>query len=75
MTGRRMRLHVDRAACIGSGTCVQLAPDAFALDDERKARAVVDEVEGDWKLWAAVESCPVMAIVARDADTGARLYP
>ncbi len=73
--GRRLRLHVDRAACIGSGTCVQLAPDTFALDEERKARAVTNEVEGDSRLWAAIESCPVLAIVACDAATGARLYP
>ncbi len=72
---RRVRLHVDRDACIGSGTCVQLAPHVFALDDTGKARATVDEVESDARLWGAVESCPVLALAVRDAHTGAQLYP
>ena len=28
---------VDRALCIGSGDCVDTAPDVFQLDDEDKA--------------------------------------
>ena len=37
----RIEITVDRALCIGSGDCVDTAPDVFQLDDEDKA-VVVD---------------------------------
>ena len=37
----RIAVNVDRALCIGSGDCVDTAPDVFQLDDEDKA-VVVD---------------------------------
>ena len=37
----RIEIVVDRALCIGSGDCVDTAPDVFQLDDEDKA-VVVD---------------------------------
>ena len=33
----RIDIAVDRALCIGSGDCVDTAPDVFQLDDEDKA--------------------------------------
>jgi len=33
----RIKIEVDRDLCIGSGDCVDSAPEVFALDDEGKA--------------------------------------
>ena len=69
----RIKITVDRALCIGSGDCVDTAPDVFQLDDEDKAvvvdadGAVVDDVV------QAAGNCPVAAIfvVGESGD----LYP
>jgi ferredoxin len=69
----RIQVTVDRALCIGSGDCVDTAPDVFQLDDEDKAVVVdpdgapVDDVIG------AAGNCPVSAIfvVGESGD----LYP
>ena len=37
----RIRIEVDRGLCIGSGDCVDTAPEVFALDGEDKA-VVID---------------------------------
>jgi ferredoxin len=69
----RIEITVDRALCIGSGDCVDTAPDVFQLDDEDKAVvgdpycASVDDVI------AAAGNCPVAAIfvIGESGD----LYP
>jgi ferredoxin len=64
-----MNLHVDvdRELCIGSGTCVRLAPRAFALDDEEISVVVDPEAAGEDKLRLAAEACPTEAIRIVDA--------
>ena len=55
---------VDRALCIGSGDCVDTAPDVFQLDDEdnltilqpHPAAGLADQVRH------AVRSCPKAAL-------------
>jgi ferredoxin len=69
----RILIEVDRDLCIGSGDCVESAPDVFALDDDGKAivldpdGAPVDEVV------EAARNCPVTAIfvIGEDGD----IYP
>ena len=69
------RVEVDRTLCIGSATCIALASEAFALDNENKA-----VVQPGWKkhddetLWEAAKSCPVFAIKLFDED-GKQIYP
>ncbi len=68
-----VQIRVDRALCIGSGDCVETAPDVFELDDEDKA--VVIDPNGaplDVVLEAA-GNCPVTAIFVAD-ETG-DLFP
>jgi ferredoxin len=64
-----MNLHVevDRELCIGSGTCVRLAPGAFALDDEEISVVVDPDAAGEDKLRLAAEACPTDAIRIVDA--------
>ena len=68
-----VQIRVDRALCIGSGDCVDTAPEVFELDEEEKA--VVIDPDGaplDVVLEAA-GNCPVTAIFVAD-ETG-DLYP
>jgi ferredoxin len=66
-----MTLHVfvDPELCIGSGTCVNLAPGAFELDDEGVAEAVDPGAAPEDRLRMAARSCPTGAItVDQTAD-------
>lgn len=51
---------VDRDACIGSGNCVEVAPNAFVLDDDGMANYLGGGNDSD--INAASSSCPVAAI-------------
>ncbi|MDP8991505.1 MAG: ferredoxin [Actinomycetota bacterium] len=64
-----LEVHVDRARCIGSRTCVNAAPSVFELDGA--GIAVVADPRGDPEdaVLAAAEACPTGAIVVRrDGD-------
>jgi ferredoxin len=69
----RIEVTVDRALCIGSGDCVDTAPDVFQLDDEDKAVVVDPDGAPLDDILAAAGNCPVSAIfvVGEDGD----LYP
>jgi ferredoxin len=69
----RIDISVDRALCIGSGDCVDTAPDVFQLDDEDKAVVVDADGASVDDVIAAAGNCPVGAVfvVGEDGD----LYP
>ena len=69
----RIEITVDRALCIGSGDCVDTAPDVFQLDDEDKAVVVDPDGASVDDVIAAAGNCPVAAIfvVGESGD----LYP
>jgi ferredoxin len=69
----RIEITVDRALCIGSGDCVDTAPDVFQLDDEDKAIVVDPDAAPVDDIVAAAGNCPVAAIfvVGESGD----LYP
>jgi ferredoxin len=69
----RIEITVDRALCIGSGDCVDTAPDVFQLDDEDKATVVDPDGASVDDVIAAAGNCPVGAIfvVGESGD----LYP
>ncbi|HZG49878.1 MAG TPA: ferredoxin [Thermoleophilaceae bacterium] len=69
----RIEITVDRALCIGSGDCVDTAPDVFQLDDEEKAVVVDPDGASTEDVLTAAGNCPVSAIfvVGEDGD----LYP
>jgi ferredoxin len=66
MTERRhdaaLRVMVDEATCIGSGSCVRLARGAFALDADGTARVVDPASAGESRIRLAERSCPTGAI-------------
>lgn len=58
-------VRVDRDSCIGTGACVNAAPEVFVLDD----RQVVTFTEGTPAIEAervvdACRACPVFALEA-----------
>lgn len=68
MTGR---LVVDRERCLGTGVCVEFAPNTFAHD--ASATAVVLDPVGDpvEDIITAVEACPMSALHLVPDKTGA----
>jgi ferredoxin len=69
-----MRIHVDRDLCIGAGSCVQIAPAVFQLDDEHKAIVLDPNGADEDTIFEAAESCPTLAITLED-ENGKQLYP
>ena len=69
------KVTVDRAVCIGSATCVVIAPDAFELDSEKISTVTSEALKIDEEtLLRAAKSCPVQAISVFDED-GNRIFP
>ena len=68
-------IRIDRNLCIGAGTCIAVAPKAWALDNEAKA-IILDtaDAETDEMHLEAAKSCPVMAIIITD-ENGKQLFP
>ncbi|WP_418956789.1 ferredoxin [Streptomyces tritici] len=60
--GDRWHVEVDRRVCIGSGMCVNHAPDGFRLDGARQSHPRAAEADADERVLAAAEGCPVEAI-------------
>jgi ferredoxin len=69
----RVEVTVDRSLCIGSGDCVDTAPDVFQLDDEDKAVVVDPDGAPLDDILTAAGGCPVSAIfvIGEEGD----LYP
>ncbi|MFE9817265.1 ferredoxin [Streptomyces sp. NBC_00236] len=73
--GDRWSVEVDRGVCIGSGMCVNLAPDGFRLDTARQSHPVDPETDANERILAAAEGCPVEAITVALADSGEVVFP
>jgi len=69
----RIRIEVDRALCIGSGDCVDTAPEVFELDGEEKARVIDPDGAPTDLVIEAASNCPVTAVFVY-GDSG-DLYP
>jgi ferredoxin len=69
----RIEVEVDRGLCIGSGDCVDTAPDVFQLDSEDKAVVVDPDGASVDGVIDAAANCPVSAIRVIGADGD--LYP
>jgi ferredoxin len=69
----RIHVEVDRALCIGSGDCVDTAPDVFQLDEEDKAVVVDPDGAPYDEVLEAAQNCPVTAITVV-GDEG-EIYP
>jgi ferredoxin len=62
------RVNVNPHLCIGSGTCVAVAPTLFDIGDDGSARPLPSAIESGEKLNEAISRCPTGAIEVT-ADT------
>ncbi len=69
-----MKIKLLRDKCISAGTCVAIAPDVFALDDEGKVVLKDPQGADEDTILDAARSCPTQAIEIYD-DEGKRLFP
>jgi ferredoxin len=69
----KIGVKVDRALCIGSGDCVDTAPDVFQLDEEDKAVVVDPDGAPVDDVVQAAGNCPVSAIFVVGEE--GELYP
>ena len=69
----RLAIHVDRALCIGSGDCVDSAPDVFELDSEDKAIVIDPDGASTDEVLEAAGNCPVTAVFV--VGEAGELYP
>jgi len=69
-----MKFRISRAACIGNGRCVDVAPQLFALDHFNKAIIINVEVTDEDTIMDAAQACPVQAVIVEN-DSGGRIYP
>lgn len=60
------QVSVDEDVCIGSGTCVGIAPAVFELNDEGVAQVADPHAAELSALHRAEDSCPVAAISVED---------
>jgi ferredoxin len=74
-TKHKYIIEVRKDICIGATTCVAIAPGTFVMDDNNKAIILSCEWEEDDIIMAAAQSCPVFAIIIKDAETGKQLFP
>jgi len=68
-------VRIDRRICVGFGDCIEVAPEAFDLDEEGIAvfAPAVESLDRE-VLLEACRSCPVDAITAHDS-LGRQLAP
>lgn len=72
---RNWKVHVDRDLCIGAATCVAIAPQAFALDNEAKSIILSTvEIDSDDVILDAAKGCPTAAIIIED-EKGEKVFP
>ena len=62
------KVRVVQQSCISSGNCVDVAAEAFDMNDDGLVVAIVDEVYGELRdrVEQAAALCPVQAILLED---------
>lgn len=68
-------VKVDRTLCIGSGNCVNIAPEFFELDEHNLSSILENPQKIDkQKIIEACEVCPTNALIVIN-DMGVQLVP
>lgn len=60
-----MQAFIDKTGCISCGLCVSICPAVFAMDDDGKAVAIVNEVPQGSTDGAkeAKSACPASVVI------------
>lgn len=63
-----MKIAVDRDLCDGHGMCEAMAHEYFELDDDEQLTILNEHPpeEDRAKVYAAVQSCPALALSLQD---------
>jgi ferredoxin len=57
------KVFIDEEECIGCGTCEEICPEVFKLNEETdKAEVISQEGAPEDKMEEAIEACPVECI-------------
>jgi ferredoxin len=70
---RKITVYVDHNVCVANGMCRAIAPKAFQEDENGQSVSDDPNAEELEVVLEAAGSCPVGAIVVRDAETGEEL--
>ena len=58
-----MKVHLVEEECIGCGSCVELCPEVFRMnEDKEKAEVVPPEGGSEECIEEAIDTCPVSCI-------------
>lgn len=68
-------VEVKRDLCIGAASCVAIAANTFQLDEKNLVYILETDWDQDDIVLAAAQSCPVFAIIIKDAATGKQIFP
>ena len=61
------RVYIDEEECIGCGSCEDICPDVFKLnEDTEKAEVITPEGPPEDLVNEAIDSCPVECIQWED---------
>jgi ferredoxin len=71
----KWHVEIDGDICIGSGGCVNRAPEAFELDMFRQSCVKHALMAPSDAVLDAAETCPVEAISIREEETGRLVFP
>jgi len=69
-----LTIRIDRDLCVGFANCMELAPEAFKLDDAGVVAFLSPEQVERQRLIEACDVCPVDAITVLDA-AGKQVVP
>ncbi len=70
-----LSVAVVRAKCQGFQACMKIAPSAFSLDEEKRARFTGHNEASDEELLKAARCCPYKAVVIMNEATQEQLHP
>ena len=69
-----LRIRIDPHLCVSFGDCIEVAPEAFRLDDDGIVVFAHPEVVERRRLLSACDSCPVDALSVVDT-AGKQVVP
>ncbi len=71
----KLKTTVNRAKCIPSGECVEMAPAVFQLGEDGQSEVIDQTGAPEAVILAAARGCPANAIAVVNRDTGEQLFP
>ncbi len=86
---KKIKVRVDEDLCIGAASCVTIAPETFAMNEENKAWVLDHGTEPDGHMYErsmevtedeyetillGAQSCPTLAVFIFDEE-GNQLFP